>query len=361
MPPTSALPTFYDELMKSEGKVLPIEVDWRFDILERMGRVRLKELMDFQKQGEKTFRSAMKAWEKEVKEFESKYEDANGDHLIEQREEIESLLDRGHTFGIVGLYTFLERFLNMVVDHLRAGGAAIPPSQKGLDLPKMRNLLAQFAKIDLNRAPFDWKALERLREIRNCIVHADGWITDDFVGRFAKVGMRVKEDTPLKLPTNYFEDAWKLVDHTYKAVYKECTEKFGYAKQNELWLRPTRKFTSDELRAILKEATEAGVAAREETTKRLLKLAKKRRRRDEDSCGWVWLTIDPKLLKHIHKLNIPNVSTSYKTKTIVEEFNLYLDDVRHSQRMSATLEGMKAAAAVLKRHGINSHQESLAD
>jgi hypothetical protein len=29
--------------------------------------------------------------------------------------------------------------------------------------------------------------------------------------------------------------------------------------------------------------------------------------------------------------------------------------------MSATLEGMKAAAAVLKRHGINSHQESLAD
>jgi len=173
--------------------------------------------------------------------------------------------------------------------------------------------------------------------------------------------MRVKEDTPLKLPTNYFEDAWKLVDHTYKAVYKECTEKFGYAKQNEVWLRPTRKFTSDELRAILQEATEAGVAAREETTKRLLKLARKRRGRDEDSCGWVWLTIDPKLLKHIHKLNIPNVSTSYKTKTIVEEFNLYLDDVRRSQRMSATLEGMKAAAAVLKRHGIKSHQETLAD
>ena len=115
------------------------------------------------------------------------------------------------------------------------------------------------------------------------------------------------------------------------------------------------------MRAILQEATEAGVAAREETTKRLLKLARKRRRRDEDSCGWVWLTIDPKLLKHIHKLNISNVSTSYKTKTIVEEFNLYLDDVRHSQRMSAILEGMKAAAAVLKRHGINSHQESLAD
>ena len=98
----------------------------------------------------------------------------------------------------------------------------------------MRNHLAQYAKIDLNRAPFDWKALDRLRKIRNCIVHADGWITEDFVSRFAKVGMRVKEDTQLKLPADYFEDAWELINDTYKAVYKECTEKFGYAKQNGL-------------------------------------------------------------------------------------------------------------------------------
>jgi hypothetical protein len=75
----------------------------------------------------------------------------------------------------------------------------------------------------------------------------------------------------------------------------------------------------------------------------------------------VWLEIDPKLLLHIHKLRIPNVSTSYKSKTIVEDFNLYLDDVRHSLRMSATMDGMKAAAAVLEKHGINSHQRSLAD
>lgn len=347
--------------MKSD-RVLPIEVDWRFDIVERMGRVRLKELMDFHRQAEKTFEAAMKAWEKEVEAFESKYEDADGDHFISQRDEIESLLDRGHTFGIVGLYTFLERFLNMVIEHLRAGGANIPlPQQTGFSLHKVRDHLLEFAKINMNGPPFDWKALERLQQIRNCIVHADGWITDDFVVRFAEVGMRVKEDTQLKLPTNYFEDAWELVDHTYKAVYEQCTEMFGYEKQNEVWLKPKRKFTSDELRAILQEATNAGVAAREETTKRLLKLAKKRRRRDEDSCGWVWLTIDPKLLLHIYKLNIPNVKTSYKKGMIVEDFNLYLDDVRRPQRMSATMDGMKAAAEVLKKHGINSHQESLAD
>ena len=85
--------------MKSEGKVLPIEVDWRFGILERMGRVRLKELMDFHEQAGKTFENAMAAWQEEVKDIEAQYEDADGDHFIEQREEIESLLDRGHTFG----------------------------------------------------------------------------------------------------------------------------------------------------------------------------------------------------------------------------------------------------------------------
>jgi hypothetical protein len=360
-PRRSPTPKSYDKLMNSY-KVLPIEVDWRFDILERMGRVRLKELEDFHTQGEKTFKAAMKTWRKEVKEFEAQYEDADGDHLISQREEIESLLDRGHSFEIVGLYTFLERFLNLVVEHLRAGGANIPiPSQTGFSIHQIRNHLAQEAKIDMNRKPFDWKALQRLQEIRNCIVHADGWIKDDFASRLGKVGMKVKADTQLKLPTNYFENALKLVGETYRAVYTQCSEKFGYAKQNEVWLRPKRTFTSDELRAILQEATDAGVAARAETTKKLLKLAKKRRRRDEDSCGWVWLEIDPKLLKHIHKLNIPNVSTSYKTSMIVEDFNLYLDDVRHSQRMSATLDGMKAAAEVLKKHGINSHQKSLAD
>ena len=213
----------------------------------------------------------------------------------------------------------------------------------------------------MNRPPFDWKALERLQERRNCIVHTDGWVTDDFVIRLRKVGLRVKPDRALRLPKNYFEHTWKLVNETYRAVHEECEKQFGYAKQREIWFRPTRNFASDELRKILQEATEAGVAARKLTTTKLMKIAKKRRRDHEDSCGWVWLTLDPKLLKHIDKLKIPNVGTSYKPGMITEDFNLYLTDVRDYQRMSASLDGMKAAAAVLKRHGINSQIESLTD
>jgi hypothetical protein len=121
------------------------------------------------------------------------------------------------------------------------------------------------------------------------------------------------------------------------------------------------KFTSDELRQILQEATEAGVAARQLTTEKLMKVARKRHRDHEDSCGWVWLTLDPKLLKHIDKLKISNVGTSYKPGMIIDDFKLYLTDVRDYQRMSASLDGMKAATAVLKKHGINSQIESMAD
>jgi hypothetical protein len=344
---------------------LAIKLDWRFGILARLGAVRMKELMDFHRQAERHFVAAMKAWEKEVKAYTKKYgeDDGGSDFLIDKRGDIESLMDRGHMFGIVGLHTFFERFLNLVIEHLRSGGAPIPEPEHGygLSLHKVREELLQHTTINMNRPPYDWKALERLREIRNCIVHADGWITDDFVTRLAKVGLTVKSDTRLKLPDNYFEKSWSLVDETYQAIYDECSKQFGHAKQEELWLRPTRTFSSDELRQILQEATDAGVAARELETKRLMKRAKTHGSREEDSCGWVWLAVDPKLLKHIHKLNIPNIDTSYNTTAIVEDFNLYLKDVRDTHRMCATSKGMEAAAAVLEKKGINSRIRSLTD
>ena len=221
---------------------LAIKLDWRFGLLDRLGAVRMKELMDFYRQAEEHFRLAMKAWKKESKAFTAKYKDdeyADSDHLVDRRESLESLMDRGHGFGIVGLYTFLERFLNLVVEHLRSGGASIPESQMGLSLHKLRDHLLQHAQIDMNRSPYDWNGLERLQEIRNCIVHGDGWITDDFVTRLGKVGIKVKADTRLQLPKTYFEDVWALVNTTYQMIHKGCWERFGYAKQEEIWLRPT--------------------------------------------------------------------------------------------------------------------------
>jgi hypothetical protein len=60
-------------------------------------------------------------------------------------------------------------------------------------------------------------------------------------------------------------------------------------------------------------------------------------------------------------LNISNISTSYNTTAIVEDFKLHLKDVGDYQRMSASSKGIQAAANVLETHGIRSRVGSMAD
>lgn len=339
---------------------MAIKLDWRFTALEYVAQVHMKELLSFSNQAEEQFADAMKSWNEECTGLTEEEEAMMGDYLIDRRDNIESLLDRGYTLGIVGLYAFIERFLNEVVDHLRAGGAHIPQSKKGFYLDQLRDHLHSVG-IDMNAAPFNWNELDKFRVVRNCIVHTNGWITDRFAQRLNNLGMKVKVDTPLKLPETFFKDCWNLINETYSLVYRKAWEEFGYEKQYEIWLRPTCSFADKELRAILEEATNAGVAARGSATEALLQDAKRHGLRNEDSCGWVWLELDPALLKQIHQLNIPNVNTSYNTTAVVEDSKLYLRNVADYQRMSASLTGIKAAAKVLEKHGINSTVGSMAD
>jgi hypothetical protein len=332
---------------------MPIKLDWRFDALDHVARVHIKELWDFYDQAQKHFQTAMKAWEDEGKDLNEEEEAVYADYFIEKRDSIEALLDRGHTLGVVAVYTFLERFLNLVLEHLRAGGAPIPlpESKQGFTLNQMRAQLESL-KIGTSEEPIDWDALNLMREIRNCIVHTDGWITEDFVDRLKKVGFKAKEDTRLVLPDRYFERCWNLVNSTCQRVHAECWKQFGYGKQHELWLKPSRKFTSDEVRGIIAEAVAAAVAAHKQA---------KAGREHEGSCGFAWIELDPKLLKHIHKLEIPGVGTSYNTTAIVDTFNLYLEEVRDYMDISAAIAGMEAAVEIFKKHGINAVVHSLAD
>jgi hypothetical protein len=339
---------------------MPIKLDWRFTALQHVARIHMKELQSFSQQAEAQFADAMKSWNDGSTGLTEEEEEMMADYLMERRDNIESLLDRGNTLGILGLYAFFERFLNEVVDHLRVGGAPIPQSKKGFTLYQLRTHL-QSVGIDMNAAPFNWNELDKLREIRNCIAHTNGWVTDDFARRLNSLGMNMKVDTQLPLPENFFRDSWSLVNETYSLVFTKAWEEFGHEKQYELWLRPTRSFADTELGAILDEAVNVGIAARENATKALLQDVKRHGLQDEDSCGWVWLELDPAFLKQIHQLKIPNINTSYNTTAIVEDFRLYLNDVSHYQRLSASRRGIEAAAKVLRNYGINSTVGSMAD
>ena len=206
-------------------KGTPIILDWRFEALSLVSRAQMQNLWDFYEHAKEHFTTTIRVWEHECEGITEDDDSFYGDELAERRNQIEALLDRQHTLGIVGLYAFLERYLNLVIEHLRAGGATIRESKRGFDLHQLSEHLLSVG-IDIKKEPFDWQALDLMREVRNCIVHADGWITEEFADRLCKVGLKGHVDTPLVLPDKYFEHSRKLVDETYRRIYDECSKRF---------------------------------------------------------------------------------------------------------------------------------------
>ena len=154
-------------------------------------------------------------------------DDALGTHeLTEQRHRIEDLLGRGQVLGILGLYAFSENYLNLVLEHPWEGGAEIPVPKRG-GFP-LGDLLKHFRRveIDLEKPPFSWNSLNQMREIRNCIAHADGWISEEFAARLDNVGLRVTQDTLLGPPETDFERWWRLVSETCWLIHGKCSNRF---------------------------------------------------------------------------------------------------------------------------------------
>lgn len=79
--------------------------------------------------------------------------------------------------------------MDLVIEQLSAGGTKIPEERGGSKLDQLRR---QFHKveIDLEKPPFSWHSLNQIRELRNCIAHADGWISEEFAERLDTAGFR---------------------------------------------------------------------------------------------------------------------------------------------------------------------------
>jgi hypothetical protein len=110
------------------------------------------------------------------------------------------------------------------------------------------------------------------------------------------------------------------------------------------------------LMEILNEAIAVGIAARDAKTAELLERAKKEGWSQEDICGWTWIDIDPETCRSVMLLGMEGTRVTFSLKPpgfISEDHRLHLDDVNDHQRFWASMKGIKAAAEVLKRHGIH--------
>lgn len=202
-----------------------IALDWRFEALRRFSEAHLQGLRDFHLDLERHSGEAMAAWERAC-DGAADDDSARAHELTEQRHRIEGFLDRWQALGILGLYAFLESYMNLVIEQLRAGGAKIPePKGGGFSLGDLRKHFLK-VQIDLEKSPFSWSSLNQMREIRNCIAHADGWVSKEFAERLKKLGLSVKRDTPLGPPETDFERWWRLVSKTRQLIHDECSNRY---------------------------------------------------------------------------------------------------------------------------------------
>ncbi len=203
-----------------------VSLDWRFSgALPELARISLRELKRFHDEARRHFNMEIAKLEKRATEMAAADDDTQ-DYLAEMYAQWEGLLDLKQEFGILGLFRTLERFLGLVLIHLREIGAPVSERVRFSDMAK------QFKKIgvDLKASPFQWSEITKLQKIRNLIAHEEAWVDKETKKELASFGLAVNENDWLKLPDGYFLDAWKLVDRTCQSVVQECLKAEGIGK-----------------------------------------------------------------------------------------------------------------------------------
>jgi hypothetical protein len=219
-----------------------------------LARITLRELKSFYDEGTKHFEAELARLEMRSKN--TSREDDESDYLSDMMGELEALLDLLQEFGILGIYRTLEVFLQKVADRLSKDGVLISTR---LDRPKDRGKVflrrvasclrrkgegipGQTARLDqlkdrfkevgveLTQPPFQWREITKLRKIRNCIAHNEGWVDRKQAPILKSYQLRVEEGNRLKLPKGYFLEALRLVEETCELVTdkrKETREQGG--------------------------------------------------------------------------------------------------------------------------------------
>lgn len=119
-----------------------------------------------------------------------------------------------------------------------------------------------------------------------------------------------------------------------------------------------------DLREILKEAMAAGMAAREARTAELREKARREGLRKADRRGWCWMDVDPETCRSVMLLGMAGTRVTFRIKPpgfVAEDTSLYLDNVSSYKRFEASMAGIKAAAEVLRRHGIQAKENGMPD
>jgi len=195
------------------------EVDFDDPVL--MARITLSELKRFYDEATKHFDAQFARLEMCAKSTLPE-DDDESEYLSVMMEELEGMSDLVQKFGVIGIYRTFEIFLRKAVGRQRMAGAVIS-GQTARYVDKLKDQLKEIG-VELTQPPFQWQEITKLREIRNCIAHNEGWVDKESASILRSYGLPAEEGHCLKLPKGYFLEALELVDKTCELIIEKCGE-----------------------------------------------------------------------------------------------------------------------------------------
>jgi hypothetical protein len=198
-----------------------------------MLRIELDTAERFFRFSEPRFQRELRKLEKEEKSHSESYWNENldfgttrGDLLSEEYSQIREMQRLNRYFGVILVYSALDRFLFAIYRDARRLGL-VKDKQLGakpyLDFKGYVQVLRKDLGIDVIGRCTEYAALNKLRNIRNVIAHDAGWVHSSSVKKLKQYGFKTHQQ--IELPEGYFSEIRKLVMEVCSFVSESYREK----------------------------------------------------------------------------------------------------------------------------------------
>jgi hypothetical protein len=188
---------------------------------QSLARVELLEVREFCREAESFFKHKLKKFDQSVKEEPGPRSDENDMYLSDQRSELEGRVELTGYFGIIMVFSTLERFLHRIYQYTM--NLAVEPELANVVLWSSRTRWLSFGdfrgflkQLGVDGKQLDWAAIEKLHQLRNAIVHQGGMATDANLNSLRPYGY--KESQRVNAPMSYVQESIKLVEKATKEI-----------------------------------------------------------------------------------------------------------------------------------------------
>ena len=210
--------------------------------LRSLGHIASLELYgtrQFCEQATSSFEGRIRKYKKELEDAPSRGTQPDDDYVVDLFGELNSHKQSVCGFGLLMVYATLETYFHAIYE-MTTIIATDPQLREVVKVQSWLTLDAfkDFSKrlgVDVTIAPYNWRELKKLQDLRNTIAHQMSQVTEDNVHHLGECNYELGQDLDLKLQD--VMDSAKLVEETiqlYGTSYEAILKHKGLVEKNTL-------------------------------------------------------------------------------------------------------------------------------